>query len=161
MRRKFMGKMENIKNLLKNIIAWSNNNIKTDNNYDLLQNQLYEIIKYTFNLSFKFDENDYEDYNNDENNDELMFYINNNFKDFGFYNIVSDVTNKISETKITVGDSTDDLLDIIKDFKEVIWRFENNSINDGLWYLDFGFKSHWGKHASDLLWYLYHLKFGL
>lgn len=150
-----MEEIEKIKKLLNEIISWSQKQIITKNNYNLLKDQLFEIIKISNKIKFDFDETYYKDYEKVGNDDKTLLFINKNFKKFAYYNIQSK-----SEAEILIGDPSDDLLDIINDFKEVIWRFENNSIDDALWFLDFGYKNHWWKHANDLLWYLSHLEPG-
>lgn len=64
---------------------------------------------------------------------------------------INDFENK---TENTLGDAVDDLLDIIKDLLEVKWRIENNSLDDGVWFFKFIFRSHTQQHILDLLNYI-------
>lgn len=57
----------------------------------------------------------------------------------------------------------DDLADIYKDLKEVIKNIERNtddSVQQGLWDLKFGFGSHWGSHLIDALRFVHYIKYG-
>ena len=79
------------------------------------------------------------------------------FPSLGYYNCAGDVTHSLGETECVVGDAIDDLADIAGDLSEVLWCFENTADLDALWHFRFGYEHHWGKHASDLRWYLYAL----
>jgi hypothetical protein len=56
-----------------------------------------------------------------------------------------------------VGDSIDDLSDIIKDLLEVSWYFENSTITVALERLYFSYTTHFGKHLIDLQRYLFEI----
>lgn len=77
----------------------------------------------------------------------------------GGYNIPVDITRSIADTELACGHAIDDLGDIAGDLSEVLWRFEHTSDDDALWHFRWGYENHWGKHASDLRWYLHALEF--
>ena len=57
----------------------------------------------------------------------------------------------------------DDLADIHKDLKEVIKNIEKNtddSVQQGLWDLKFGFGAHWGSHLINALRFVHYIKYG-
>lgn len=110
---------------------------------------LYSIV---LDITYSFDEKDYSDCP-DFDYKRIRENVENNFPNFGFYNSVSDL-NITSDHQIILGDAIDDLSDIVKDLLEVKWRIENNSINDGLWFLTFIFESHSEQHLIDLLNYI-------
>jgi len=77
--------------------------------------------------------------------------ILSNFPEFGFYHEVLDL-NKIAEkAEYVLGDSIDDLGDIIFDLLEVKWIKENGNENDALWFFEFIFRAHTQQHLIDLL----------
>jgi len=80
------------------------------------------------------------------------------FPVLGYYNLPEHITHQIGETNWLIGDAIDDLADIFGDLQEVLWYYENNYSNDALWHLSFGYRSHWGYHAENLLWYLHALQ---
>ncbi|OHD06731.1 MAG: hypothetical protein A2086_02545 [Spirochaetes bacterium GWD1_27_9] len=152
--------IQEFKKVLLNIIKWNEEKISSENNYDLLNKQLLDVYQFVFKITYIFDEKDYNNYDR-KINKKSWNNIQNNFPEFQQYNVTKDVSVNISNTELLIGDPIDDLNDIINDFKEVIWCLENTSENDALWYFMFGYESHWGKHLSDLLYYLYNSKFGL
>jgi hypothetical protein len=86
--------------------------------------------------------------------------IESRFPNYGYYNVAEDVTQKIGESKATVGDSIDDIADIAGDLYETKWRWENNSPEDGLWFFSNNFQSHWSKHLRELQIYLLNFERG-
>ena len=56
----------------------------------------------------------------------------------------------------------DDVVDIYKDLKEVIENIEKDtdeSVQQGLWDLKFGFGAHWGSHLINALRFLHYIKY--
>ena len=47
------------------------------------------------------------------------------------------------------------LADITRDFEQVLWRFEHTSVDDALWHLDLGYRTHWGYHMRSLQLFLF------
>jgi hypothetical protein len=57
----------------------------------------------------------------------------------------------------------DDLADIYKDLKEVsknIQKDTDDSVQQALWDLKFGFGAHWGSHLIDALRFVHYIKYG-
>jgi hypothetical protein len=54
-----------------------------------------------------------------------------------------------------VGDALDDLVDIVRDLQDVLWRFSNTSEADAHWRFRLSFETHWGEHMRHLALYLY------
>lgn len=74
------------------------------------------------------------------------------FSDLGYYGKVFGI--EVSAEAI-VGDAIDDILDITNDLKEVLWRFDQNGVDDANWHFRFLFQMHWGEHLHGLANYLY------
>jgi hypothetical protein len=128
-------------------------NLKNENKNELLEKNLVKIYSMYFEANYKFDEKDYEEFDI-EKFPNIRQNIETNFKDFGFYKMLLDINDFENKTENTLGDSVDDLLDIIIDLLEVKWRIENNSLDDGLWFFKFIFRSHTQQHILDLLNYI-------
>lgn len=80
--------------------------------------------------------------------------VQQRFADYGYYNMVEEVVTKICETGIMVGDAIDDIADIYGELKETLWRWDNNSEADGLWYFHDFYIFHWQYHLRNLQLYL-------
>ncbi|MDH3504840.1 MAG: DUF5063 domain-containing protein [Nitrospirota bacterium] len=80
------------------------------------------------------------------------------FSILGMYNLPEHITHQIGETNWLIGDAIDDLADIIGDLQEVLWFYEKAYSNVALWHFSFKYRSHWGYHAENLLWYLHALQ---
>ena len=76
------------------------------------------------------------------------------FPNFGFYNIPSTIAENVGVAEMHVGDAIDDLADIANELSEFIWRWNNNSETDALWYLRFSYENHWRSHLRSLQIYL-------
>jgi hypothetical protein len=59
------------------------------------------------------------------------------------------------EPNALVGDAFDDLTDLVLDFSEILWRFEQTSPANALWHFQNGYWSHWGFHLRNLQLYLF------
>lgn len=114
-----------------------------------LVKNLVKIYNLYFDLEYEFDEKDYPEFD-DEKYPNIRQNVESNFKDFGFYKMVLEINDMVSD-EIGMGDAVDDLCDIIIDLLEVKWRIENNSLNDGLWFFNFIFNAHTEMHIIDLL----------
>lgn len=123
-------------------------------NRDLyLEQCLVEIYHCYLDTGDHFDDKDYPDF------DPGMLagirqHAASNFKHFGFYKPIPDINDFTNLQDVATGDAIDDLADIIQDLLEVKWRIEHNSIDNGLWYFKFIFKTHTRQHVLDLLNYL-------
>jgi hypothetical protein len=79
------------------------------------------------------------------------------FPKFGFYNVPSNITQKIMQAEMQVGDALDDVTDIAHDLSEVVWCWKHASEKDALWRFRWGYENHWGRHLRNLQTYLYEL----
>ena len=89
--------------------------------------------------------------------DQIRFIVTAQFSTFGFYNVPHDIATKICQTHFMTGDAIDDLADIVLALKEILWRWQNTSIEDALWNYRFTFETHWGTHLRDLQRYVHDL----
>jgi hypothetical protein len=79
------------------------------------------------------------------------------FPELGYY-AVSDPTKEFS-AECTTSDAIEDLADIVRDLREIIWRFSNESAEDAIWYFRRLFEMHWGRHLRELSLYLHAKQF--
>ena len=101
----------------------------------------------------KFDEGEYpnaprKDY------DGLRQVVERVFPEYGKYNTPSEISLNAGEAEMYVGDAIDDIADIANDMFEILWLWENTSVDDALWHFRFGYESHWGLHLRCLQLYL-------
>lgn len=127
--------------------------LKDENKNELLEKNLVKIYSLYFEANDKFDEKDYEEFDI-KKFPNIRQNIESNFENFGLYKMLLDINDFENKTENTLGDAVDDLLDIIKDLLEVKWRIENNSLDDGVWFFKFIFRSHTQQHILDLLNYI-------
>ena len=116
----------------------------------LLERNLCNIYDMHFEISYEFDETEFQDFDKSIYS-EVRRNVTSNFKDFGLYKIILDLDDLTKSMEVGIGDATDDLSDIIIDLLEIKWRIENNSLEDGLWFFEIIFNSHTKKHVRDLL----------
>jgi hypothetical protein len=102
---------------------------------------------------FQFDKRDFPNAPR-EDHSHLRKRIESLYPNFGYYNTAADVTLKIGETELVVGDAIDDIADIAADMHEVLWRWRNTSADDALWHFRLDYESHWGSHLRHLQLYL-------
>lgn len=119
----------------------------------LLERHLVKIYDLYFDIEYKFDETDFPDFDKSQLPD-IRRNVESNFKDYGYYKTTLDIYDIDNLKDNAIGDAIDDLSDIIIDLLEVKWRFENNSLADGLWYFQLIFQSHTQQHILDLLNYM-------
>lgn len=103
---------------------------------------------------YKFDEADYpealvRDYST------VREIVSRNFPNLGLYNVVLNVDENIGEGEIAVGDAIDDICDIAGHMEEVLWYWENTTVDNALWYFKEPYSWHWGKHLRELQGYLF------
>ena len=117
-----------------------------------LEKNLVKIYDLYFDIQYEFDETTFFEFDNSQHVD-LRKNVKSNFKNFGLYKIILDINdiNNLNENTIAIGDSIDDLTDIIIDLLEIKWRIENNSLADGLWFFELIFYSHTQQHILNLL----------
>ena len=123
------------------------------NKQESLEKNLVKIYSMYFDVDHKFDEKDYEEFDS-QKFPNIRHNVESNFENFGFYKTILDINNFENHQEDAIGDAVDDLTDIIKDLLEVKWRIENNSLEDGLWFFNFIFRSHTQQHILDLLNYI-------
>ena len=116
----------------------------------LLERNLCNIYDMHFEISYEFDETEFQDFDKSIYS-EVRRNVTSNFKDFGLYKIILDLDDLTKSMEVGIGDAIDDLSDIIIDLLEIKWRIENNSLEDGLWFFEIIFNSHTKKHVRDLL----------
>ncbi len=108
-------------------------------------------------INYIFDETHYPDAPA-ESYSEIRECVQKKFPTLGFYNISIDISENIGETEPAVGDAFDDIADITRDLKEVMWYFENTSPDNALWNYELGYRAHWGRHLRELQLYLHDKK---
>lgn len=87
--------------------------------------------------------------------EQLYQHIGELFSRYGYYNLAADISEKVGEATVTVGDAIDDLTDIALELYEVHWRWCHTSANDAIWYLNLSYHAHWGMHLRALQLYLF------
>jgi hypothetical protein len=125
-------------------------NLTVTDKEKLLERHLVKIYDLYFDLEYKFDETDFPDFDKSQLPD-IRQNVESNFKDYGFYKTILDITDIDNLKDNAIGDAIDDLSDIITDLLEIKWRIENNSLADGLWFFELTFYSHTQQHIIDLL----------
>jgi hypothetical protein len=80
------------------------------------------------------------------------------FPDYGYY--ASADPTKVLDEEPCVGDAIDDLIEIVRDLREVSWRFDALGPDDAHWHLRFLFRINWGGHLRSLSHYLHVKQFG-
>ncbi|WP_167481730.1 DUF5063 domain-containing protein [Leptospira congkakensis] len=145
---------------LKEFVKWSDHILSENDKADILMGQLLRIHSLYYETDYNLDNSVYPD---PPNLDywEVRKKIEMNFPEFKAYNTVYDVTIESQENKIIQVDPYDDLTDLVKDFKEIVWFFENTSSDNALWHFKSGYMHHWGQHISNLTYFLFHLKYRL
>ena len=128
-------------------------NLTTSDKEKMLEKSLVQIYNLYFNIAYKFDETEYPEFEIIEYS-EIRQIVTSNFKDFGLYKTMLDIKDIDNLKDNAIGDSIDDLTDIIRDLLEIKWRIEKNSLADGLWFFELIFYSHTQQHILDLLNYM-------
>lgn len=153
--------MEELINLINEISVFGQNpNVICDDKELKLKSLLVCIYSYYFELDVNFDDNDYSEFQG-LTYQEIRKNVESNFPKSLFYISVHDshiVNYKKGESNpivnATLGDPTDDITDIIGDLLEVKWRYENNSIDDAIWYFNLQMRTHTEWHIVNFLKYL-------
>jgi hypothetical protein len=109
--------------------------------------------------SFTFDERDFPDAPRVTLNASRAL-VTSHFPALGYYNLADPTTQEIGSAAIVVGDGIDDIADIYADLKDVLWYWDNTSVDDALWHFTHSFGSHWGLHLRSLQYYLHVLASG-
>jgi hypothetical protein len=89
---------------------------------------------------------------------ELYADIGARFPGYGYY-ALSDPT-EVLDGEPSVGDAIDDLADIVRDLREISWRYDVLGADDAHWHFRLLFQIHWGEHLRSLALYLHSKQFG-
>ena len=144
----------NIKQSIQKFVNFCLNDPLTETTLENLLKNLDFLVIVVHDLEYEFDVNDYPE-NPNIKYEYIATIINNRFPNLGYYNSVLDISEKLTETEVAIGDATDDLTDIIIDLKNVLWCYKHTSEADALWHLQHSYESHWGTHARNLQLYLH------
>ena len=82
-----------------------------------------------------------------------MKEIGARFPDLGYYATV-DPLEELPGT-LMVGDAINDLVDIERDLKDFVWRYQHVSSANAHWHVRFNYEVHWGRHCRELCAYLH------
>ncbi|MEH1009406.1 MULTISPECIES: DUF5063 domain-containing protein [Winogradskyella] len=146
--------MSKLRELIDKITEFGiNPKVKLNDKTDILKKLLVGIYSEYLNVEFELDETDYDEAP-DFNYDEIRENVQSNFTDLDWYSTVLDLNKMEPYVEIGIGDSLDDLTDIIKDLLVVKWKMDNTSEMDALWEFNFSMKTHSEQHLIDLLKYL-------
>jgi hypothetical protein len=107
--------------------------------------------------AYQFDEKDYPEAPKSAVG-HILASVKKRFPNYGYYNSAEDLINNPGKGATIVGDAIDDITDIALDLYETKWRWENNSVEDGLWHFKNHFEMHWGRHLRELQLYLLDLE---
>ena len=119
--------------------------------------QSLDALSYWVQLAkYQADETNY-DWPPDSDYNDVRKIVEKRFPSFGYYNSVVDVSEKIGESEISIGDAIDDIVDITGDLLAAKWRFEHTSRDDAIFHLVAEFRSHWGRHLRDVQLYIHDL----
>ena len=150
--------LSKIEKLINRITEFGiNSKVKSDNKELEIQKLLVKIYSEYLNLEADFDDGDFEeeptfDY------DSIKKNIEANFPNFGWYHSVWESHKIIPEANLATGDAIDDLTDIIKDFLEVKWCFENTTEKNAKWHFHDLMRIHSEQHLVNFLKYIKDLK---
>jgi hypothetical protein len=91
---------------------------------------------------------------------EIRSEVQRAFPDYGLYNLPEHALTHIAESGVMVGDALDDITDIVRDFRRILWCYDHTSEADAVWHFRIGYMSHWARHVRDLQFYLIRLEEG-
>lgn len=148
---------EEIRAAIDSFFAAIEGDIPTDERVPKLSLALDQLALSVHFADYNFDERDFPDAEVREY-PTVREIVSPNFPELGYYNVALDISDKITETSLAIGDAIDDICDIAGDLEAVLWCWENTSVDDALWHFKEGFGFHWGKHLRDLQLYLHDLQ---
>jgi hypothetical protein len=108
--------------------------LAADRRLEALPAALDRLAAAVHEAEYTFDEVDYPDAPRVDYK-AVYSLVGNHFPDLGYYNVAHPGTQRIADASILVGDSIDDIADILLDVKEVVWCWEHTSVDDALWHL--------------------------
>lgn len=122
-----------------------------------LERWLVALYLKSFARSSAFDEQKFKDFDKSDY-PQVAKNIRQNFPDLGWYHVILNSPKVMEKAELAMGDSEDDLVDIVYDLLEVRWRYIKNSPADALWYFEFIFSAHTKDHLIGLLTYFNEMK---
>lgn len=144
--------MSNLRTIIQPIIAWGTTpKLAIENKNNTLKQSLISLYQEYLSIAgtVEEDETEYPEAP-DFNFEKISNTIRSNFPDLGFYQTILDPFN-LEKPDHGLGDSNDDLSDIIKDLMEVQWRFQHTSTMDAVWYFEFIMRNNSERHLVNLL----------
>lgn len=112
---------------------------------------LDRLVAAVHEVRFEFDDAEYPDAP-EFAYQEARALVGSRFPEFGPYPVPASM--RPGTTELVLGDSIDDLADLIIELRDVEWRFEHTSEADALWHFENGFHMHWAAHIRWLQVYL-------
>lgn len=79
--------------------------------------------------------------------------IGKRFPNYGYYTMASPM--EASDQATFTADAVDDLADITKELRDVVWRGQTFGRDEAAWQFRFSYEIHWGQHARQLALYLH------
>ena len=125
-------------------------NVRVVNKRVDLEENLVKLYSKYFEIQYELDESNYQEFDK-ANFPEVIENVRSNFTDFGWYRVVLNSEQVLSEPELGTGDAIDDLSDIIYDLLEIKWRKETNSEQNGWWFFEHIFPRHTRPHVLGLL----------
>ena len=86
----------------------------------------------------------------------LQAAVAERFPELGFYAVADPLAPP--ESPVMLADAIDDIADITRDLREVVWRAETLGTSDGEWCFRLLY-FHWGRHLRELALYLHARRF--
>ncbi|MEM7366870.1 MAG: DUF5063 domain-containing protein [Pseudomonadota bacterium] len=112
------------------------------------------LLTHAQEAEYAFDDTDYPD-PPEVDAVALRARVARRFPRLGHYNVAAEISTKIGESECHVGDAARDLEEILADLTEIKWRLGNTSTQDAHYEFQFGFRTHWGRHARELQLYIH------
>lgn len=146
--------MQEFLNSIDEIIKFGEKEFSNKNENELkLEENLIKIYHHSFSLPSVIDDNDYPDFPKEEF-ENVRKYVCCNFKEYGHYKTFMNILKTNDKKDVLIGDAVDDITDIILDFLEFRWRFDNTSVEDAIWYFELNFRTHTKQHILNILNYI-------
>ena len=115
---------------------------------------LDELAFLSHTVAYKPDDKDYPD-PPERDHSKTLNEVRKRFSTLGFYNLASEISDRISECDGHVGDAIRYIAEIADDLSEILWYLNNTSNDHAFFYFKFDFATHWGRHLRELQLYLH------